>query len=66
MSCKRVETIAAVARNLVPNNAVTVEPGGQIELSDRPTAGISAAVARLRYESTGARLALADQRLGLA
>jgi gamma-glutamylcysteine synthetase len=66
VSCKRVETIAAVARNLVPNNAVTVEPGGQIELSGRPTAGISAAVARLRYESTGARLALADQRLGLA
>jgi gamma-glutamylcysteine synthetase len=66
VSCKRVETIAAVARNLVPNNAVTVEPGGQIELSGRPTAGISAAVARLRYESTGARLALADQRLRLA
>ena len=33
VSCKRVETIAAVARNLVPNNAVTVEPCGQIELS---------------------------------
>jgi gamma-glutamylcysteine synthetase len=55
-----------VARNLVPYNAVTVEPGGQIELSGRPTAGISAAVGRLRCESTGARLALADQRLGLA
>lgn len=49
----------------MPDNAVTVEPGGQIELSGRPTAGISATVARLRYESTGARLALADQRLGL-
>lgn len=66
VSWKRVETIAAVARNVAPNNAVTVEPSGQIELSGRPAAGISAAVARLRYESTGARLALADQRLGLA
>jgi hypothetical protein len=29
VSCKRVETIAAVARNLVPDNAVTVEPAGR-------------------------------------
>jgi len=66
VSWKRVETVAAVVRKVAPTSAVTVEPGGQIELSGRPAAGISAAVARLRYESTGARLALADQRLGLA
>jgi glutamate--cysteine ligase len=45
---------------------VTVEPGGQIELSGPPDAGAGPAVARLRYESTGARLALAECRLGLA
>jgi hypothetical protein len=59
VSWKHVETVAAVARNVAPDNAVTVEPGGQIELSGGPPAGISASVARLRYESTGARLALA-------
>jgi gamma-glutamylcysteine synthetase len=59
VSWKHVETVAAVARNVAPDNAVTVEPGGQIELSGGPAAGISASVARLRYESTGARLALA-------
>ena len=55
----------AVGR-VAPSTAVTVEPGGQIELSGPPDAGVGPAVARLRYESTGARLALAECRLGLA
>ena len=51
---------------VAPATAVTVEPGGQIELSGPPEAGVAPAVARLRYEGTAARLALADRRLGLA
>ena len=66
VSWERIEAVAGVVGKVAPTSVVTVEPGGQIELSGRPAAGISAAVARLRYESTGARLALADQRLGLA
>jgi glutamate--cysteine ligase len=63
---RRVEAIAAVVGKVAPGSAVTVEPGGQIELSGPPEAGVAPAVARLRYEGTGARLALADRRLGLA
>lgn len=63
---KRVEAIAAVVGRVAPGTAVTVEPGGQIELSGPPEAGVGPAVARLRYEGTGARLALAECRLGLA
>jgi glutamate--cysteine ligase len=63
---ERVEAIAAAVGRVAPSTAVTVEPGGQIELSGPPDAGVGPAVARLRYESTGARLALAECRLGLA
>jgi len=66
VSWGRVEAVAAVVGKVAPTSAVSVEPGGQIELSGRPVAGIAAAVARLRNESTGARLALAGRRLGLA
>ena len=63
---RRVESIAAVVGRVAPGTAVTVEPGGQIELSGPPEAGVGPAVARLRYEGAGARLALAERRLGLA
>jgi glutamate--cysteine ligase len=63
---RRVEAIAATVGRGAPGIAVTVEPGGQIELSGPPEAGVGPAVARLRYEGTGARLALADRHLGLA
>src|SRR5260370_4441327 len=63
---RRVEAIAAVVGNVAPGTAVTVEPGGQIELSGPPEAGVGPAVARLRYQGTGARLALAERGLGLA
>jgi len=62
---ERVEAIAAAVGRVAPSTAVTVEPGGQIELSGPPAAGAGPAVTRLRYESTGARLALAECRLGL-
>jgi hypothetical protein len=54
--CKRVETIAAVVGKVAPGSAVTVEPGGQIELPGPPAAGVAPAVARLRDEGTGVRL----------
>ena len=38
---KRVEAIAAVAGKVAPGTAVTVEPGGQIELSGPPEAGVA-------------------------
>ena len=66
VSWGRVEAVAAVVGKVAPTSAVSVEPGRQIELSGRPEAGIAAAVAWLRNESTGARLALAGRRLGLA
>ena len=61
-----MEAIAAVVGKVAPGSAVTVEPGGQIELSGPPEAGVGPAVARLRHQGTGARLALAEHRLGLA
>ena len=63
---ERVEAIAAAVGRVAPSTAVTVEPGGQIELSGPPDAGVGPAVARLRYEGAGARLALADRRLGMS
>jgi len=48
---RRVEAIAAVVGRVAPGTAVTVEPGGQIELSGPPEAGVGPAVARLRYEA---------------
>ena len=63
---QRAENAAAVVGKAAPGIAVTVEPGGQIELSGLPETGVAPAVARLRYGCTGARLALADRRLGLA
>jgi gamma-glutamylcysteine synthetase len=41
---RRVEAIAAVVGKVAPGTAVTVEPGGQIELSGPPEAGVAPAV----------------------
>jgi glutamate--cysteine ligase len=45
---------------------VSVEPGGQLELSGLPEAGIETAVNQLRHDMMGTRLALAEHRLGMA
>jgi glutamate--cysteine ligase len=55
------EAAAAAARS-----AVTLEPGGQLELSGRPAAGIAAAVAEVRHDVQAVRLALAGAGIGLA
>jgi glutamate--cysteine ligase len=46
--------------------AVTLEPGGQLELSGPPVSHIEATVADLRGDGDRARQALAELRLGLA
>ena len=45
---------------------VSLEPGGQLELSGPPGPAIETAVAQLRHDMMGTRLALAELRLGLA
>ncbi len=45
---------------------VSLEPGGQLELSGPPAAAIGPAIAQLRHDMMGSRLALAELRLGLA
>jgi glutamate--cysteine ligase len=47
-------------------SAVTLEPGGQLELSGPPAPDILTAIAGLRRDGQGTRLALAQRRLGLA
>src|SRR5580704_13028309 len=48
---KRVEAIAAVVGKVAPGSAVTVEPGGQIELSGPPEAGVAR-----RWPGSGSRV----------
>jgi glutamate--cysteine ligase len=62
----RVEAMLDTARAAAGRNAVTVEPGGQLELSGPPAPGVAAAAAELRHDVQAVRLALAGQRLGLA
>lgn len=47
-------------------SAVSVEPGGQVELSGVPAADVSAAVVAMRYDEQRLRLVLAEHDLGLA
>jgi glutamate--cysteine ligase len=62
----RVEAMTKIIRPVATRSAVTVEPGGQVELSGPPEPGIAAAVAGMRHEGMGVRLALEDHHLGLA
>lgn len=48
------------------SSAVTVEPGGQVELSGAPARNVAAAVGAMRYEEQRLRLILAEHGLGLA
>jgi glutamate--cysteine ligase len=66
VSWARVEAVTPAMGAAAGPSSVTVEPGGQIELSGPPEPDIVAAVTALRYQSVGVRLALADRGLGLA
>jgi glutamate--cysteine ligase len=57
--------VPEIARASGPS-AVTLEPGGQVELSGPPQAGIVEAVELMRADVQRVRLTLAEHRLGLA
>ncbi|MEP6815911.1 MAG: ergothioneine biosynthesis glutamate--cysteine ligase EgtA [Marmoricola sp.] len=61
--------VQAVATGLPPmpsGSLVTLEPGGQIELSTPPTAGVTSSVAALRADREVLRPALAEAGFGAA
>jgi glutamate--cysteine ligase len=62
----RVGAVTKIIETAASRSAVTFEPGGQVELSGPPEADIVTAIAGLRHEGQGVRLALAGHRLGLA
>ncbi len=62
----RVEPALELMCAASEKSPVTVEPGGQIELSGSPAGDILAAVTDMRRDVTSARLALAPLGLGLA
>ena len=62
----RVEPIPDLVGALGARSAITLEPGGQVELSGCPAPDIVTAVAELRHDVTSARLTLGELGLGLA
>jgi len=63
---RRVEQVRDIASAVVRRSAVTLEPGCQLELSGLPEPDIVTAVAALRHDWQGVRLALAEHGLGAA
>ncbi len=61
----RVEPIRDIVGAAVQRSAVTLEPGGQVELSGSPAPDILTAVGDMRHDVVSARLALAGLGLGL-
>jgi glutamate--cysteine ligase len=62
----RVEPLLRVVGDVASASTVTVEPGGQLELSGSPEPDILGAVTHMRHDGVSARLALAELGLGLA
>jgi glutamate--cysteine ligase len=62
----RIEELLASVPDLPSRSAVTVEPGGQVELSTPPTMGVAAAVAGLEADRKVLGAVLADAGLGAA
>ncbi|MBB3086724.1 ergothioneine biosynthesis glutamate--cysteine ligase EgtA [Geodermatophilus sabuli] len=60
------EVLDALPALLPGGSRVTVEPGGQVELSGPPLADVAAAVSALRIDRDVVAAALAGERLGLA
>jgi glutamate--cysteine ligase len=61
-----VESVTSILRAAKIASAVTVEPGGQVELSGPPAAGIVTAVQGLGLDARDVREALADHGMGIA
>jgi glutamate--cysteine ligase len=62
----RVALIPDLVQSAVTRCSVSIEPGGQVELSGPPEPGVVTAAARLRHDWVGARLALGEHGLGVA
>ncbi len=62
----QVEEMTGVLRAIGLRSAITVEPGGQVELSCPPAPDVVTAVRGLEAETGDVRLALADRGFGLA
>jgi glutamate--cysteine ligase len=62
----RAEPLPGIIGSITGSTVVTLEPGGQVELSGTPALDVTAAVTGLRHDQASARLALAELRLGLA
>ncbi|WP_030844262.1 ergothioneine biosynthesis glutamate--cysteine ligase EgtA [Streptomyces sp. NRRL F-4474] len=62
---ERLRAAHAAARALPLNSRVTVEPGGQLELSSAPATSLTGCVDRLQDDLTAVRAALREQGLVL-
>ncbi len=62
----RVGAMVKVLGSAGAHSKVSLEPGGQLELSSPPAPAIESALALLRHDMSRTRLALAELRLGLA
>src|SRR6202046_4802976 len=66
VSWDRADPLPVVLGGAAGRSAVTLEPGGQLELSGPPASDIVATVAELRRDEQRARQVLAELRLGVA
>jgi glutamate--cysteine ligase len=62
----RVDPMPGAVRAAAGRSAITLEPGGQLELSGPPASDILTTVTELRDDGQRTRLALAELRLGIA
>jgi glutamate--cysteine ligase len=62
----QVEELTGALRRIGLRSAITVEPGGQVELSCPPAPDLVTAVRGLQAETGNARRALADRGFGIA
>jgi glutamate--cysteine ligase len=62
----RVDPLPDAVRAAAGRSAITLEPGGQFELSGPPAKDITAAVTELQRDGQRARAALGEVRLGVA
>ncbi|MEU0673506.1 ergothioneine biosynthesis glutamate--cysteine ligase EgtA [Streptomyces sp. NPDC006172] len=63
---ERLEAAYAALRPLPLSSALTVEPGGQLELSSQPAASLTECVTRLRADLDAVRAVLRGEGLALA
>jgi len=66
VSWNRIDPMPPTVGAAAGRNAVTLEPGGQLELSGPPAPDILTAVTEMRRDGARARQALAELRLGVA